>query len=224
MKNKNWLSVGCLALLACGVLTTGGAAKASVTLLDEDFNAGQWGSWYSWNGGFDLYQGQARFPGVNIAGDSGYVQGSYPGFLISPAISAATAGAGYAYFSVHYDISLAETNPTGAEALSVRADNGTTYFTLATFTNASGDFSTSGSHDISSYVATAGDDFRVSFMATGTSSADIGAWYVDNVVVSASDVPLEQATVSEPSTLVMWSGLGLMGLAFAWRKRKAATT
>ena len=69
-------------------------------------------------------------------------------------------------------------------------------------------------------------EFSTSFIATGSSTTITfynGTLYtnyagLDDVRVT----PASEGAVPEPSTLVLWSGLGALGLVMAWRRRKSA--
>lgn len=52
----------------------------------------------------------------------------------------------------------------------------------------------------------------------------IDIWPLDQVVDFWIEGSIEHSCVPEPSTLVIWSALGLVGITFCWRRRKAAKT
>ena len=106
---------------------------------------------------------------------------NYNQSLISKVIPAVYAPV----LELSYDILLDNFGTTTMNNMAVEVWDGTDWHLLHDYSNASGSIPwTTGQETIS---ALSGDDIRVRFRAHGEDSYDINGWYVDNILVAASE-------------------------------------
>ena len=109
---------------------------------------------------------------------------NYSFSLISPAINASVFDCSKMWLD--FDIKLEDRNNTGKEMMKVEVFYNGTWRKVAEYKN-DGSFTWTKKHiEIS---ATAGKALKVKFMAYGENSADIVAWYIDNVKVYPEPKP-----------------------------------
>ncbi len=87
--------------------------------------------------------------------------------------------------TLKYDISLLSFSSSAFETMDVQISDGSAWQTLKTWSNAGGDIVwTSDELDISAYT---NKTFRIRFRSSGADSYQVNSWYIDNILVYASE-------------------------------------
>jgi hypothetical protein len=106
---------------------------------------------------------------------------NYNQSIVSPLIS----GQNSPLLTLKYDLALDNFSPTGTDHLYIEINDGTGWQTLKTWSNSGADINwTTDELDISPY---ANKTFRIRFRSAGTDSYQINGWYIDNILVYASE-------------------------------------
>ena len=106
---------------------------------------------------------------------------NYDQSIVSPEIT----GQNSPILTLKYDISLDNFSTSALDQLKVEISDGTSWQTLRTWNNAGGNIIwTTDELDISSY---ANKTFRIRFRSLGADSYQINGWYIDNILVYASE-------------------------------------
>ncbi len=106
---------------------------------------------------------------------------NYSQSIVSPLIT----GLNSPILTLKFDLSLENFSPSASEQLAAEISTGTTWVTIKTWNNAGGDISwTREELDISAYANTM---FRIRFRASGSDSYQINGWYIDNILIYASE-------------------------------------
>ena len=87
--------------------------------------------------------------------------------------------------NLSFDLKLDDNSSMGTETLSAQVYDGQTWQTLAQYTNQGSFDWLSDSLNISQYVL--GNVFQIRFIATGSNSENISAWYIDNINIREVD-------------------------------------
>ncbi|MCX6286152.1 MAG: choice-of-anchor J domain-containing protein, partial [Bacteroidetes bacterium] len=106
---------------------------------------------------------------------------NYDQSIVSPVIT----GLNSPILTLKYDLSLDNFSSSALDQLSVEISDGTAWYILKTWSNAGGSIIwTRDELDISSF---ANKSFRIRFRSVGADSYQINGWYIDNILVYASE-------------------------------------
>ncbi|MCX6284449.1 MAG: choice-of-anchor J domain-containing protein [Bacteroidetes bacterium] len=152
------------------------------TLLQEDWSGGSFtGTGWTVEGGNWMISSSNGHPAPSAFFNWSPRVYNYNQSIVSPAIT----GPNSPILTLKYDISLLNLSSSVLDQLMVEISDGTVWQTLKTWNNSAGNIDwTRHEIDISAY---ANKTFRIRFRSAGADSYQINGWYVDNIIVYASE-------------------------------------
>ena len=135
------------------------------------------------------------------------LQNNYSCSLVSDVFIGSQINVGQIFFN--FDIRLDNNSNTGEEFLFVEVFNGSSWISLASFSNDLG-FDWESSHiDITEYARSI--DFQIRFTATGQNSLDVNSWFIDNISVYRSC-----AAPNDINVVIYWNSGDDYGNLVSW--------
>jgi len=152
------------------------------TLLQEDWSGGSFtGTGWTVEGGNWMISTSNGHPAPSAFFNWSPRVYNYNQSIVSPAIT----GPNSPILTLKYDISLLNLSSSVLDQLMVEISDGTAWQTLKTWNNSAGNIDwTRHEIDISAF---ANKTFRIRFRSAGADSYQVNGWYIDNILVYASE-------------------------------------